>query len=135
MEPPFPVRHHTRASIDFIANRLDLPNEPGMQDWEFEVADSDLIDDLMMEYELAKNNSDVRFTLMDIMIQSFEELDDISRDPRWLTICNWLDQHFEDHKYQVWYWSCLESSSPRDCWDVTKDIRRIWFDKQHLYSD
>jgi hypothetical protein len=32
-------RHPTRAAIDSLAKRFSLLNDPGMQDWEYQVAD------------------------------------------------------------------------------------------------
>jgi hypothetical protein len=70
-------RYPTRKAIDSLAARFDLPYTPFMQDWEWEVADSDRIDEFVAGYHSGELNEDERFTLMETIIQSFEDL------PRW----------------------------------------------------
>ncbi len=40
-------RFPTLATIDLLAQRFNLPNHPNMQDWEYEVADPDRVDEFL----------------------------------------------------------------------------------------
>jgi hypothetical protein len=67
-------RYPTWAAIDALAARFGFVNEPGMQDWAWEVADPSRIDEFLAAYEDGDLSDDERFTLMDTMLQSFEDL-------------------------------------------------------------
>ncbi|HVZ37577.1 MAG TPA: hypothetical protein VG963_34385, partial [Polyangiaceae bacterium] len=55
-----------------------------MQDWAWEVADPDRIDEFLAAYEAGDLSDDERFTLMETMLQSFENLPGpLDSDPRW----------------------------------------------------
>ena len=119
-------RYWTSASIDALAERLKLRNDPDMQDWPWQVADSARIDEFMAAFEEFKNDPDVRYTLMDVLIQSFEELDvDLRSDQNWQTLLTWLERDFETHAYQVWYWSGFENEDLDD-WRVSPFLRQLW---------
>jgi len=119
-------RHPTRAAIDALATRFGLPNGPNMQDWEWEVADSKRLDDFIGAYESGELNDDERFTLMETIIQSFEELGPLHEyDPRWQRILEILDQNIELHICTVWYWSRLDGETPDEQFLVTPSIRRV----------
>jgi len=70
MGPKAPERYWTPESIETLAKRLNLPNDPDMQDWAYEVADSDRIDEFMAVFVEFSDQPDIRYTLMDILIQS-----------------------------------------------------------------
>ncbi|MCP5384447.1 MAG: hypothetical protein H6913_07510 [Altererythrobacter sp.] len=50
-----------------------------MQDWEFEVADANRIDEFLSAYQSQELTDDERFTLMEMIIQSFEDLGNLCR--------------------------------------------------------
>jgi len=94
-----------------------------MQDWEWEVADPERIDEFLAAYEIGSLTEDERFTLMETIIQSFEDLDDsFHADSRWERVLEILEGNVELHIYSIWYWADLEN----DCtWRVTPSLRTI----------
>ena len=119
-------RFPTRKAIDSLAKRFKLPNTLEMQDWEWEVADSDRIDEFISAYESGQLDDDEKFTMMEIIIQSFEEFESsLSIEPRWKKILNIIENNIELHIYSVWYWSDLENDNEDDQWKVNPFIRSI----------
>ena len=77
-------RHPTAEAIESLARRFDLPNGPGFQDWEWIFADPARIDEFVNAYESGELNDDEKFTLMEMIIQSFEDLDEqLEENSRW----------------------------------------------------
>ena len=104
-----------------------------MQDWEWEVADPSRIDEFLAAYESGELSEDERFTLMETIFQSFEELpDSIGSDPRWAQVLDILDSHFELHAYSIWYWSDLENENGEDSWRVTPFLRQVLAKHQRI---
>lgn len=122
-------RFPTRAAIDALANRFGLPNHPGMQDWEFQVADPARIDEFLRAYESEDLSDDERFTLMEIILESFEDLglSRTERDPRWERVLEILDRNIDLHASSVWYRSLLEEDSEdsEELFCVTPFLRDI----------
>ena len=77
--PKFP---NTNARVA-LAKRLNLPYHDNMQDWEYEVADAIHIDDFLNAYDLNDITEDEQFLLIEMLFQSFEEVDDLEKDTRW----------------------------------------------------
>jgi hypothetical protein len=111
-------RHPTRSAINALSLRFGLPNDPHMQDWEWEVADAERIDEFLSAYESGELSDDERFTLMETILQSFEDLqlfeDRPDPDCRWQRILEILDQNIDLHAHSVWYWSALDAEDPDD---------------------
>ncbi len=130
-EPP--IRHPTTAAIEFIATRLGLRNEPGMQDWEFEVAEAEDLNRYLSLYAEMSDMEDVRFTLADMILQAFAETEEnLELDPRWTSFCNDLVENIELHAYQIWYWSSWDVNL-EDAWKVTPYMRELY--KAHFSND
>ncbi|MCB2086394.1 MAG: hypothetical protein H6920_03645 [Sphingomonadaceae bacterium] len=95
-----------------------------MQDWEFEVADANRIDEFLSAYQSQELTDDERFTLMEMIIQSFEDLgESLQADNRWQSAIDLLDANIRLHAHSVWYWSCLEESGSGDLFFVSPSIR------------
>lgn len=119
-------RFPTREAIDSLARRFDLPNTPGMQDWEWEVADPARIDEFVDAYESGALSDDEKFTLMETIIQSFDELEEpLEGNHGWERVLNLIDEGIDLHGYSVWYWSDLENDDVEDQWRVTRFLRPI----------
>lgn len=104
IEPPF--RHPTRDAIDFIANQLGLLNEPGVQDWEFEVAKASDLPRYLALFQEVSGEDDLRFTLASMIVQAFEDADfELSTSPQWTEFLSTLVENIEIHAWQIWYWS------------------------------
>lgn len=109
-----------------LAKRLDVPNLPSMQDWEWEIADSTRIDEYLSLYRDGGLSDDERFTLMETILQAFEELAaELASDSRWSDVLGILDRHIELHAYSVWYWADIDNELEEDCWRVTPYLRRL----------
>lgn len=71
-EPKF--RCPTKKAIKSLATRFGFRYSDNMQDWEWEVADYAQIDKIIETYKCNKLSDDERFTLMETIIQSMEDL-------------------------------------------------------------
>ncbi len=119
-------RFPTCAAIDALAKRFRLPNSPQMQDWPWEVADAERLDEFLDAYESGGLSDDERFTLVEIVLQSFDDLGQRSGlDARWQRALDVLDRDVDLHAYSIWYWSDLENENGNEKWLVTPSIRRI----------
>lgn len=119
-------RFPTGEAIANLASRFGLSNNSSMQDWEYEVADVERIDEFLEAYEGVVLTDDERFVLMEMIIQSFDDLEgDLDTDPRWSQVIDALENNIDIHIYTVWYWSGTDTESEMECWHVTPYIRPI----------
>ena len=119
-------RYSTREAIGFLAARFRLSNDLDMQDWEIEVADAARIDEFLTVLRLEKLDEDQQFTLMAILVQSFEESNsELRLDSRWKEVLSVLDQKPELHAYTIWYWSCTSESDEENIFRVSPWVRTI----------
>jgi hypothetical protein len=97
-----------------------------MQDWEWEVADPERIEEFLSLYEAGGLDEDERFALMEILIQSFEDsARDLATDPAWKRLLALLERNLDAHRYSVWSWSAVEAAAPRDMWRVSPYLRAL----------
>jgi hypothetical protein len=127
MVPDHLSRHPTRAAIDALALRFDLPNHHSMQDWEWEVGDAERLDEFISVYQSGELDDDERFVLMEMILQSFEDLGGIVwTDPRWEPVGHLLDRNIQLHAHSIFYWSCPDTDDPKGQFAITPVIRPIW---------
>ena len=113
-----PERYWTKEAIDLVASRLDLQNEPRMQDWAYQVAEAENLDQYLALFEEMCGHDDERFVLADIIIQAFEELGEtVQTDVRWNSFVSELGSNTTLHGHQFWYWSALDTPL-NDAWNV-----------------
>jgi hypothetical protein len=123
--PKHLLRHPTRAAIDSLANRFGLPNSPEMQDWEWEVADSNRISEFLAAYESGELTEDEKFVLMEIILQSSEDSDEsFLKSTTWKKILALIEQNIKIHVSSVWYWANLEEDNLEDSWRITSFMRQ-----------
>jgi len=97
-----------------------------MQDWAWEIADSNRLDEYLTDYQSGELTNDERFTLMEIIMQAFEDLPaPLDSDPRWEATLMTLDSKIDLHAYTVWYWSDLENELEDECWRVAPYLRKL----------
>ncbi len=126
-EPQF--RCPTRKAIDELADELQLENHPGMQDWEWEVANPKDIEKYIAHYK-SLTDSDKKFTLMEIIIMSIEDQElESSFTKYWNIVKVLLEKNFSIHQYSIFYWSTFENDDLNECWKVTPLMRNLWKDK------
>ncbi len=118
-------RHPTAAAIERLAKMFGLPSAG--QDWEIVCADADRVCEFLDAYESAPLNQDEKFTLMALIVASYDEL--LTKgcdDPRhWDRIRRHLLDRFDLHGYTVQYWSLPEEDEPNDVFDFTWRAREI----------
>ena len=123
-QPEF--RFWTTASEVYLSDRLGLTYDSSMQDWPYEIADASRLTEYLNLFSAEAGNSDVRFTLADVIIQSFEDLDhDLNADERWRAFLDDLSKDFEGHAFQIWYWSSFERDM-KDAWRVAPYMRALF---------
>lgn len=121
------IRHPTKEAIDKLAAELKLPNHDGMQDWEWEVADSEKINEFLEVYSLDSINDDERFVLLEMLLQSFEDSSiDLTNDKRWKDLLELIKNYFSIHSYTVWYWCCFETHEKEQWWRISEYMRKIY---------
>lgn len=117
-------RFATRAARASLSKRSGLSPDDGMQDWEWEVADPSRIDEFIAAYGSGELTEDERFTLMETIIQSFEDTAAPTEHPHWPQLLRLLDENIHLHMNSVWYWA-LEGSELEDSWLVTPAMREL----------
>jgi len=125
-EPKY--RCPTKAAIDRLAKIFGLPNTPEMQDWEWEVADYNRISEFVNEYKKSTLSDDERFTLLEIIIQSFEDSNTkLSENQLWHDVLSLIQQNYELHAHTIWYWSVFDNVDEEDdIWRVTPFMRKLY---------
>lgn len=102
-----------------------MPSGESMQDWPYEVADPKRLEEFLNVLRI-NENSDVRYTLMDMVLQSLEDSKlDLSNSEIVDDIENYLKMNFEDHVYQIWYWSVFDPETT-DSFRISPLMRKIW---------
>ena len=117
-------RFSKKEAIDNLAARFGLPNEPGMQDWQWEVADNDRIDEFLAAYKSGELSDDERHTLMETIIQSFGWNEIEQPSLRWQETLNLIEHNIELHIYTVCYWACLDCEL-EDAFEAAPSMRAI----------
>jgi hypothetical protein len=93
-------RYPTKAAIEKLAATFKLPNTPDMQDWEWEVADPNRIKEFLNEYKNEKLLDDERFTLLEMLLQSFDESDlDLNNNNNWKELLELIRNNYKLHEY------------------------------------
>lgn len=94
---------------DKLAARFDLPNEEWMQDWEYIVSDFARIDEFMAAYSSGELSDDEKFSLMELIIDSFWISGGIETNRSlWIQVLGFIENNIELHFYSVCYWASLD---------------------------
>lgn len=124
MEPK--PRFETIDAIKSLANDLKLPYAPNMQDWAYEVADTNSIEQYIEHYH-SLNDDDQKFVLMMIIIQALEEEGDIARRERyWDIISNLIIENFHIHEYTLYYWCAFGNDNMDENFWMCPYCRKLW---------
>jgi len=117
----------TGAAITALASRFKLPNTPDMQDWEWEVANPKRIDEFLSAYKNESLGDDEKFTLLEILLQSFEDSkEELTKSYRWQELLKLIENNFQLHAYSVWYWADFENNNLDEEWRVTLFMRKLY---------
>ena len=102
-------RFPTSDAREKLAARFDFPNEPKMQDWQWEVADHERIDEFLKAYKNGELSDDERYILMETILESFGGSGEIEPPSlRWQETLGLIENNIELHIYTVCYWACLD---------------------------
>lgn len=123
-----PPRHPTAAAIARLTGMLRLPAYG--QDWEIEVADPGRVAEFLDVYEGQPLDEDERFTLMELIVGSFDELLAEGHGPggQWRRIRPHLLERFDLHGYTVQYWSlpdAEDAAAAQDGFEFTPLAREL----------
>jgi hypothetical protein len=128
-----PQRFGTAASVATIQLRFNLPSrEVYSQDWELCCGDPERLDEFLTCYEATSLTDDERFTLMEIIIASFDDWllldqpDDTDFNGR---MRQQLTTGFKLHACTIYYWCCWDEdtvANPDHQFVATPLMRSIW---------
>ena len=124
-------RYPTRAAIGRLSADLGLAYRG--QDWELLAADSRRVIEFLDYYDTRQLNDDERFTLMSLIIASFDERlsagpDDVLQD----RIVARLTARFDVLNYLVQYWALPDEDATDGAFNFTPIARQIM---QSKYGD
>jgi hypothetical protein len=124
-EPKF--RCPTKAAIEKLAAIFSLPIDPYSQDWQWEVADPTRIPEFLGEYKNGTLTDDEKFTLLEILLQSFEESAlDLKSNAHWYELLKLIGNNYKLHEYTVWYWSAADAKTKDEQWIITPYMRELY---------
>jgi len=123
------IRYPSGSSEQKLANRLGLYWDNTIQDWDLVTSDKGRIRDFLKLYQNELENDDDKFTLMGLIVSSFDDAvsdfnDEIEKN--W-NICKIiLEKECYLHYSIIEYWSLLEEKDIDNVFDITPYMREIW---------
>jgi hypothetical protein len=123
----------TAEAIEALCARFDLPDRSDDQDWEFTSADASRLQEFLAALEGNDLSDPERFTLSQIVMQSFNDLMDNSRakPPNWDRFAALLRARPKLHAHALCYWASLESTL-ENAFYVSSLVRPLWAELQPL---
>lgn len=98
-----------------------------MQDWEYEVAQSERFSEFLSVYASAQLSDDERFSLMCVLIQCVEEIKpEVAYEVAWSGIEPLLAASPELHRSTIAYWAQLEATDSEMLFRVSPRMRKLW---------
>jgi hypothetical protein len=132
---PRPV---TAEAMESLAARFDLPLGRDDQDWEYTSADASRLTEFIEVLEGDELNDAERFTLSEIVMESFNDLmsmDEARAEPtHWGRFAALLRARPKLHAFALCYWSALDASV-EDAFYVTPLVRPLWAELQPLFDE
>lgn len=121
------ILYPTKEAIDYLIEKLKLPKyDKFSQDWEYESADVNRIEEFIRFYETENLSAVEKFTLMIILISSCNDAigqGGFSLD-LWKRIEAILIRDVTIHKSTIQDWSC-EEEPLEECYSITPFIRKV----------
>ncbi|GAA3762980.1 hypothetical protein [Flavobacterium ginsengiterrae] len=128
IEPKF--RCGTREAINKLATELNMPFDEWMQDWPYEVANSEEIEKYISHYRKVTDD-DEKFVLMQAIIQAAEDQKQQEQFLKyWLIVQELLKQDFQIHEYTIYYWSCFDTQDIQDCFKISVFMRDLFVNQK-----
>ena len=105
-----------------LALKLNLEFNDSMQDWEWEVAEANRIQDFLDEYDKNVSSAKEKETPMEIILQCLEDFLEEENLPKFISyypeVKSRLDKNFQIHKCTIAYWKNGEFM-------ISKELGRI----------
>jgi hypothetical protein len=115
------------SAREALAARFGLEYSDRMQDWEWEVADVDRFGEFLDAYCSATLPDEQRASLMEMLIQCVEEMDEPSKfASSWSAIEPLLITRAGLHRPSIAYWAKLGEIDPVAKFRVSPAMRRVW---------
>lgn len=121
-------RYPTGKAITSLIKKLNLPKRSKYsQDWEYEIADSERVDEFITYYQNNLSDEDEKFTLMLIIIESCNDAisENNLENKTWEKVKKSLMEDYYIHKQTIDYWCSEEEKDIEDCFAITPLIREI----------
>lgn len=131
MENQYP-KYVTGEAINNLVKKLKLPSPDAYeQDWEYTVADSTRIDELIEFYGNNPLSVEEKFALMIIIISSYDDaIQEKSNDKNtWDRISYYLLRDYNIHANTILYWSDMENENIENCFAITSFMRKLLDEK------
>jgi hypothetical protein len=122
------VRYPSGASEQKLSKRFGLYWDNDTQDWELIVSDSGRIIDFIKVYQNELDNDDDKFTLMGLIIASFDDIApkfDKANSELWEICKTILEKECYLHYSTITYW-CLLENEPDDTFPISLLMRKVW---------
>jgi hypothetical protein len=130
------LRYPTNNARVALARKLSISFDGSSQDWEWEVADSARIDDFLNVYKSGELTEDEMFSLMEIILQSFEDFNDDSlQSAAWTECISLIRNNIYTHIYSVYYWSMIGEDKPENCFRITAYMRSVLIENKFLLEN
>jgi hypothetical protein len=119
-----PQRWETITARQQVASKLGLPYDNVMQDWPWEVASSDHLNDYRQLY--VSSSDDERVVLMEMMPQAITDLEEPTAfEHTWHQVKGLLNQNPALHAWSAHYWCCWGASAETG-FKITPCLRAWW---------
>jgi hypothetical protein len=128
-EPKF--RCGTKKAINELVAQYDYPHSDWMQDWPYEIADPNKIENYFRHYD-EQTDEDKKFSLMEMLIQALTDIENENEfNENWILLKERIISNFKIHEYTIFYWSCF-GKNLSDCWEITPKMRELWKEKHKI---
>ncbi len=122
-------RYITKESIEGLIQKLELPaGDEYSQDWEYEIASSELAIKTLTAYINRDDLSeDERFTLMHVVLGSVNDfvIENAGEFPLFDEFKRVLKEDYLIHESTLEYWAAWELDDLEDAFEITPIIRSI----------
>lgn len=122
-EPNF--RCGTKKAIEELVAQYNYPYADWMQDWPYEIADPNEIENYFRHYD-EQIDEDKKFSLMEMLIQALTDIEnEADFNTNWKLLKEKIIKDFKIHEYTIFYWCCF-GESLSDCWKISPKMRELW---------
>ncbi len=118
----------TKKAIDNLIKKLKLPEyDKFSQDWEYEVANIERLEEFIEYYQNVDMDIDEKFTLMIIILESCNDAKQENKLQKetWDKVEELLIKDKIIHDSTINYWSCIENENIEDCFYITPLVRKL----------